>query len=106
VSGFGAFRTLEQEAGLHVLEAPDVEDGRRVVARVRTAAGPWQDPKAKETHREFMRLLSRASDSSVIVRRYRSGTSPLVRDLKGAWRIGRLDDVLAGDFDLIGAIAR
>jgi ATP-dependent Clp protease ATP-binding subunit ClpC len=53
-----------------------------------------------------MRLLSRASDSSVIVRRYRSGTSPLVRDLKGAWRSGRLDDVLAGDFDLIGAIAR
>jgi hypothetical protein len=29
-----------------------------------------------------------------------------VRDLKGAWRSGRLDDVLAGDFDLIGAIAR
>ncbi len=106
VSGFGAFRTLEQEAGLHVLEDPDVEDGRRVVARVRTAAGPWQDPKATETYREFMRLLSRASDSSVIVRRYRSGTSPLVRDLKGAWRSGRLDDVLAGDFDLIGAIAR
>jgi hypothetical protein len=29
-----------------------------------------------------------------------------VRDLKGAWRSGRLESVLAGNFDLIGALAR
>jgi ATP-dependent Clp protease ATP-binding subunit ClpC len=106
VGGFGAFRTLENEAGLHVLEDPDLEDGRRIVARVRTVAGPWEEPKAAETYREFTRLLSRGDDSSAIVRRYRSGASPLVRDLKGAWRSGRLESVLAGNFDLIGALAR
>lgn len=106
VSGFGAFRTLENEAGLHVLEDSAVEEGRRVVTRVRTAAGPWQEPKSAEAYREFARLLSPGDDASVIVRRYRSGASPLVRDIRGAWRSGRLDAVLAGDFDLIGALAR
>jgi len=106
VGGFGAFRTLENEAGLHILEDADVEDGRRIVVRVRTAAGPWQEPKSAEAYREFTRLLSQGNDSNVIVRRYRSGASPLVRDFRGAWRSGRLEAVLGGDFDLIGALAR
>jgi ATP-dependent Clp protease ATP-binding subunit ClpC len=36
------------------------------------------------------------------VRRYRDEPSPLVRDFTGGWRTGRLDLVLAGDFDVIG----
>jgi hypothetical protein len=36
-------------------------------------------------------------------RRYRSDPSPLVRNMNGAWRSGRLDAVLADDFDLIAA---
>jgi ATP-dependent Clp protease ATP-binding subunit ClpC len=34
------------------------------------------------------------------VRRYRPGRSPLVRDTARGYRTGRLDRVLAGDFDL------
>jgi ATP-dependent Clp protease ATP-binding subunit ClpC len=34
------------------------------------------------------------------VRRYRAGESPLVRDAVRGYRTGRLDRVLAGDFDL------
>jgi ATP-dependent Clp protease ATP-binding subunit ClpC len=34
------------------------------------------------------------------VRRYRSEPSPLVRDTERGWRTGRLEEVLAGDFDL------
>ena len=37
---------------------------------------------------------------SVIVRRYRPGKAPLVRDSVRGYRTGRLDRVLAGDFDL------
>jgi ATP-dependent Clp protease ATP-binding subunit ClpC len=37
-----------------------------------------------------------------VVRRYRRKPSPLVRDSVRAWRTGRLDRVLAGDFDLLG----
>ena len=40
------------------------------------------------------------------MRRYRAGAAPLVRDLKASWRGGRLEAVLAGDFDLIGTLAR
>jgi ATP-dependent Clp protease ATP-binding subunit ClpC len=38
------------------------------------------------------------------VRRYRNGASPLVRDMVAGWRTGRLDAVMRGDFDLIGAM--
>ena len=38
-----------------------------------------------------------------VVRRYRSDPSPLVRNMNGSWRSGRLDAVLGGDFDLIAA---
>jgi ATP-dependent Clp protease ATP-binding subunit ClpC len=37
------------------------------------------------------------------VRRYRSEPSPLVRNMNGSWRTGKLDAVLRGDFDLIAA---
>jgi ATP-dependent Clp protease ATP-binding subunit ClpC len=37
-----------------------------------------------------------------VCRRYEEGASPLVRDHVRGWRSGRLDRVLAGDFDLIG----
>jgi ATP-dependent Clp protease ATP-binding subunit ClpC len=38
--------------------------------------------------------------SAVVVRRYRPGPAPLVRDSVRGYRTGRLDRVLAGDFDL------
>ena len=44
------------------------------------------------------------SPAAAIVRRYREAPSPLVRDSRGAWRTGRLDRVLAGDFDLMGGL--
>lgn len=102
VSGFGAFRTLEKEAGLHVLDDPEVEDGRRMVARVKMTAGPWEEPKPPEAYRVFAQLLSRTGDLNAVVRRYRDGAAPLVRDVKGGWRSGRLDAVLDGDFDIVG----
>ena len=47
--------------------------------------------------------LNRASQPRAVVRRYRSDPSPLVRNMNGSWRSGRLDAVLRGDFDLIAA---
>jgi len=103
VSGFGAFRTLEGEVGLHVLEDTDLEGGRRTVARVRAVVGPLEEPRPADAYRDFTRLLGGTADSNTVVRRYRDGPAPLVRDVKNGWRSGRLDAVLAGDFDLIGA---
>lgn len=103
VSGFGAFRTLAGEAGLHILDDSDLGEGRRVVARVKVAAGPWEEPKPHGAYRVFAELLRHAPDQNAVVRRYRSGPAPLVRDVKGGWRSGRLDAVLDGDFDILGA---
>jgi ATP-dependent Clp protease ATP-binding subunit ClpC len=36
-----------------------------------------------------------------VVRRYREGPSPLVRDSARSWRTGKLERVLDGDFDII-----
>jgi hypothetical protein len=51
--------------------------------------------------------LARAFEQSVqpsgVVRRYRSGPSPLVRNADGSWRSGKFDAVLRGNFDLLPA---
>jgi ATP-dependent Clp protease ATP-binding subunit ClpC len=102
ITGFGAYRTLCGEAGLHVLETG--EGGARQVARVRMAAGPKETQTLRDPYGALAALLSSAGDNAMIVRRYRTGASPLVRDAKKGWRSGKLDAVLAGNFDLIGML--
>lgn len=101
ITGFGVFRTLSEEAGLHVLERPG---GTRAVARVRVAAGPIYDVPERERSQALLELLKRASENATIVRRYRREPDRLVRDAKTGWRSGKLEQVLAGDFDLIGML--
>ncbi|MDR6293713.1 ATP-dependent Clp protease ATP-binding subunit ClpC [Inquilinus ginsengisoli] len=106
ITGFGAFRILAGENGLHVLEDPAPDSSQRTVARVSVAAGPDQDlPDGREYDAASKRLAA-LPGTATIVRRYRDGTSPLVRDVTGGWRSGRLDAVLGGDFDLMSAVAR
>jgi ATP-dependent Clp protease ATP-binding subunit ClpC len=104
IAGFGAFRRLQAEAGLHLLEP--VEGGARLTARVVIAAGPLEDPRAGEAYRSLAAILAKAPDANSVVRRYREKPAPLVRDGKTGWRSGRLDAVLGGDFDLIGEAQR
>ncbi len=104
IGGFGAYRALAHEAGLHVLETPDGDKNiERVTARVRLAAAPLGDIPANKLHAALAAALSRGSLSNTLVRRYRNGASPLVRDMAAGWRTGRLDAVLRGDFDLMAA---
>jgi ATP-dependent Clp protease ATP-binding subunit ClpC len=106
VTGFGAFRTLQAEAGLHVLDDPTQDNARRTVARVTVAAGPERNPGVEGALVEAHRLLDAAASPSAIVRRYREGPPPMVRDVAAGWRSGRLDAVLGGDFDLFSVTAR
>jgi ATP-dependent Clp protease ATP-binding subunit ClpC len=99
VSGLGAFRILAHEQGLHVFETPKSES-RFARQTVQVIVAPWRqkddrrplDDQADEALRGVDRNRS-------IVRRYREEPSPLVRDSRG-WRTGRLDTVLAGNFDV------
>jgi ATP-dependent Clp protease ATP-binding subunit ClpC len=103
ISGFGVYRLLEKEAGLHVLERPDDAKGGRATARVRLVVAPLGDLPADKLRRALVEGLERAPCPHAVVRRYRGDPSPLVRDMNGSWRSGRLDAVLGGDFDLIAA---
>jgi ATP-dependent Clp protease ATP-binding subunit ClpC len=92
ISGLGCGEILGLEAGLHVLEhVSEAANGGKVVDRDQVqvvVSGPGSgSPEAMEA-------------SNVVVRRYRPGKSPLVRDSVRGYRTGRLDLVLGGDFDL------
>ncbi|MBS0222764.1 MAG: AAA family ATPase [Proteobacteria bacterium] len=108
VTGFGAFRTLTVESGLHVLEdEPRSENVRRVAARVTAIGGGDRDFSASGAHAVAHDLLAVAPITTTnIVRRYREQPAPLVRDVIKGWRSGKLAAVLGGDFDLIGEIKR
>jgi ATP-dependent Clp protease ATP-binding subunit ClpC len=107
VSGFGAYACMAREAGLHVLEPPEGEDGGpRLVARVRVAAAPLGELAAATAAKTLATTLAAEPASSTVVRRYRGGRSPLVRDARLGWRSGKLEAILGGDFDLIGAAQR
>ena len=99
ISGFGAHRLLQREAGLHVLELAEA----RATARVRVAAAPLGELPPDKLRRALKEAFDRAGIPSAVVRRYRGDPAPLVRDLTAGWRSGRLDAVLRGDFDLIAA---
>jgi len=93
ISGFGAFRLLGEEAGMHVLE---FDDGRGATQRLSMQvavepAGPGG----------VAAPIPAAAATQPICRRYRDEPSPLVRDTRRGWRSGRLERVLAGDFDIM-----
>jgi ATP-dependent Clp protease ATP-binding subunit ClpC len=95
ISGFGAHRLMEKEAGLHVLERGD-NGGGRATARVRLAVAPLGDLPPDKLKRVLADELDRGPRPHTIVRRYRMGPSPLVRDMLRSWRSGRIDAVLGG----------
>lgn len=93
VAGFGAYRLLARERGLHVLESDD-ENGttRRLgvhVTVVPDGAAATTAPSPPE------------QGERQVCRRYRLAPSPLARDSRMGWRTGRVDRVLAGDFDVM-----
>jgi ATP-dependent Clp protease ATP-binding subunit ClpC len=106
VSGLGCGEILGAESGVHILEhVDDSRDGARVAEReqVRVVVVPRPPgPEAGEGSlaRLTLHRVEAAERSSVVVRRYRPGRAPLVRDSVRGYRTGRLDRVLAGDFDL------
>jgi ATP-dependent Clp protease ATP-binding subunit ClpC len=110
VSGLGAHTLLAAESGVHVLEEPlpQTRHFSRLRVVVRVAPQPETPPGGGATGAVAQALAAfegRGAVTAQIVRRYRQRPSPLVRDTIGGWRTGRIDRVLAGDFDLFaGAV--
>jgi ATP-dependent Clp protease ATP-binding subunit ClpC len=103
VAGFGAHRILSREAGLHVLEQS--ENGgspSRIAVRVLVSASPPGELSRTKRREALFKLFKTTPRTSTVVRRYRREPSPLVRSADGSWRSGKLDAILAGDFDIVG----
>ena len=95
--GSARYTLLKPESGLHVLELPHGEDrGVRPRHRATSTSSPAR-PARSGSDRRIER-------EPAIVRRYRHEPSPLVRNASGL-RTGRIDRVLAGDFDLLQSAA-
>jgi len=101
VTGIGAYPILTSEDGLHVFESPhDERSFDRVAVHVTVAPRPPAAPDVEPL--ELARqALAGINVPGAVVRRYREKPSPLVRDTVRDWRTGRLERVLAGDFDLM-----
>jgi ATP-dependent Clp protease ATP-binding subunit ClpC len=100
VSGLGAHTILKHEAGIHVLELPrDRRSFARVNVHVAVAPRPLGSSNG-DLQEESRRALAACPPPSTVLRRYRREPSPLVRDASG-WRTGRIDQVLAGEFDTL-----
>lgn len=87
ISGHAAWQGLRGEEGMHQLDGG--EGQTRCTARVSVTSDPPL-PGSES-----------AGGEARLCRRYAQAPSPLVRDAVRGWRTGRLDRVLAGDFDLI-----
>jgi ATP-dependent Clp protease ATP-binding subunit ClpC len=101
VSGIGAYSILATESGLHVFESPhDERSFDRAAVQVTVAPRPAAAPDVEPL--ELARqALAGLNVPATVVRRYRERPSPLVRDSVRGLRTGRLDRVLAGDFDVM-----
>ncbi|TMQ69977.1 MAG: PCRF domain-containing protein [Candidatus Eisenbacteria bacterium] len=105
IAGFAAYQLLAREDGLHVWEWDDPEQRgtRRATVRVRVEpqpATPASDGLTGLRNQAAEAFGKHGALSTVVVRRYR-GQPPLVRDSVRGWRTGRIERVLAGDFDVI-----
>jgi ATP-dependent Clp protease ATP-binding subunit ClpC len=101
VTGIGAYPILAFEDGLHVYESPhDERSFDRVAVHVTVAPRPPAAPEVDPLELAH-EALAGVNVPDAVVRRYREKPSPLVRDSVRDWRTGRLERVLAGDFDLM-----
>ena len=104
ISGLGAATILAPEAGLHLLELAEQsgngERVERVHMQVELAPRPLLPRGDGRLAAEAQGALEQAPPPTAVVRRYRFEPAPLVRDAVRGYRTGRIDRVLAGDFDL------
>jgi ATP-dependent Clp protease ATP-binding subunit ClpC len=106
VTGLGSGEILMPENGLHVMEIDrERPDGEHNTERVSAVAQVASWAPGPERNRGALAELARSAleETSVaptVVRRYRLEPAPLVRDAQRGYRTGRVDRVLAGDFDL------
>ena len=106
VSGLAAYTILENEHGVHTLENSRDNPNETEKTAVQVYVAPQREASST-THRQSVfeqaaeAIQSTNSNELRVVRRYQEAPTPLVRDRVRGWRTGRLDLVLAGNFDIL-----
>jgi ATP-dependent Clp protease ATP-binding subunit ClpC len=105
VGGLGCGEILADEAGHHILEvAREDTEGSRLERRTAVVDVAPRSPEPAHGPAEVLARARAAFHGTVsnpaIVRRYRLSPDPLVRDSVRGYRTGKVERVLAGDFDL------
>jgi ATP-dependent Clp protease ATP-binding subunit ClpC len=107
INGFGAEPRLLQEVGLHVLETESAGAAGTTPGRATARVSVTTRDLAESNHPSTPLLVSSggaAARNATVVRRYRFGSAALVRDALANWRSGRVKEVMAGNFDLLGMV--
>ncbi len=109
VSGYAAYDILTTETGLHVWEEPDSNKPKASIQhKVLVRVAPMPEDKVADGKEELLKMAREVMGEPLagappMVRSYRELPDPLVKDRSRGWRTGRLDRVLDGDFDWLGA---
>lgn len=101
ISGFGAHTLLAPEDGVHAQEGFLARNGGALACQARVRVAPQPLALARATKEAADAIFAATAPSQIVVRRYREGPSPLVRDSVRKFRTGRLDVVLDGNFDVL-----
>ena len=72
-----------------------------MTARVLVVSSPLGDISRAQRRTQLTQAFDKAPRPGTVVRRYRREPSPLVRNADGSWRSGKVEAVLAGDFDIL-----
>jgi len=111
VSGYAAYDILAPETGLHIWEEPDSRKPKASIQqKVLVRVAPMPEDRVAEGTVEQLKVAREVMGKPLagappMVRTYRELPDPLVKDRSRGWRTGRLDRVLDGDFDWLGACA-
>lgn len=99
-SGFGAYDILKSETGYHVFEELIPNKDISVKSRIKVKVIPMDIENYRSEDLEKIKESFRAIGGSNNARRYKIDKSPVVKDLVKGWKTGKIQQVLAGNFDL------
>ncbi len=106
--GYGARQILEPENGLHVWEIKAVTESGTVKPkpnryRLRVTTFPYEGPSGdpQVLLEDYHRLTKEKETSIEVIRTYKMGDKPLIKDHLKGWKTARVEFILKGDFDVM-----
>lgn len=109
--GYGARQIMDAENGLHIWEVQSPVDSttgkspKPTRYRLKVVVFPYEGPVSDKSllMSDYKKLSAENTVMTEIVRTYKLGDKPLIKDHVSGWKTARLDLVLKGGFDVMGS---